>query len=305
MNRQLLRRLVFIVSVVTFWPMALASPTVAIAQEAIMPHIVSADAVEIRDCPEANCPVEGTAPLGADVTITGEAVDGYVPIQYGDFAGYVPALFVAEDPGHPPYLVEGSQGCQRVAFLFNIGVGAEPDTGILDTLEANDVPAAMFLMGWWVEDNPPILQRMIDGGYLIGSHGYESIELTARSDEEVRDDVARATAAIEEAIGRPMDPYFTPYAAAIDDRVRSIVAAQGLLPVAWNVPSADYAADATADAVYSRVMDNMYDGGIVEFHLDAPASAESTGQALPWIIDDLRERGYQFVTIPEMTQPCQ
>lgn len=269
-----------------------------------MPHIVSTKAVDIRGCPKATCAVERTAPLGADVTVTGEAVDGYVPIRYGDTAGFVPALFVAPDPGHPPYLVEGTPGCQRVAFLFNIGVGDEPDTGILDTLEANDVPAAMFLMGWWVDENPPILQRMVDGDYLIGSHGYDSIELTTRSDEEVLDDVQRATAAIEEAIGRPMDPYFTPYAAAIDDRVRSIVAAQGLLPVAWNVPSADYGADATADAVYSRVMDNMYDGGIVEFHLDAPASAESTGQALPWIIDDLRAQGYQFVTIPEMTQPC-
>ena len=305
MNRQIPKRLIVIMSVLAFWPMALALPAVATAQEAIMPHIVSTDAVDIRSCPEPTCAIAGTAPLGADVSVTGEAVDGYVPIRYGDVAGFVPALYVAEDPGHPPYLVEGSPGCQRVAFLFNIGVGAEPDTGILDTLEANDVPAAMFLMGWWVDENPPILQRMIDGGYLIGSHGYDSIELTTRSDEEVRDDVQRATAAIERAIGRPRDPYFTPYAAAIDDRVRSIVAAQGLLPVAWNVPSADYAADATAEAVYSRVMDAMYDGGIVEFHLDAPASAASTGQALPWIIADLRTRGYQFVTIPEMTQPCE
>ena len=305
MNRQLPKRLTIFLSGLAFWPMALASPAVATAQEVITPHIVSTNMAEIRGCPEPTCAIEGTAPLGADVTITGEAVDGYVPIQYGDIAGYVPALYVAEDPGHPPYLIEGSPGCQRVAFLFNIGVGAEPATGILDTLEANDVPAAMFLMGWWVDENPPILQRMVDGGYLIGSHGYEAIELTTRSDDEVRDDVQRATAAIEEAIGRPMDPYFTPYAAAIDDRVRSIVAAQGLLPVAWNVPSADYAPDATADAVYSRVMDNMYDGGIVEFHLEAQASAQSTGQALPRIIDDLRTQGYQFVSIPEMTQPCE
>jgi len=51
-------------------------------------------------------------------------------------------------------------------------------------------------------------------------------------------------------------------------------------------------------------MRNVTDGAIIEMHLDGPASALSTGVALPWLIADLRAEGYQFVTIPQMTEPC-
>lgn len=305
MNRQSLRRLVLISSALALWPVALSSPAIAAAPEAISAHVVSTNAVEIRSCPAPTCAIKAKAPLGADVMVTGEAVDGYVPIRFEETDGFAPNLFVAPDPADPPFLVAGAPGCQRVAFIFNVGVGFEPDSGILDTLQEKQVPATMFVMGWWADENPPILQRMVDEGYLIGTHGYDAIELTSRSDDEVFDDLQRAESAITDATGQPPAPYLTPYAAAIDDRVRAIVAAQGYLPVAWEVSAADYGPDVTEASVYDRVMNGMYDGAIVEFHLDAELSAETTGRALPRIIDELRTQGYQFVTIPEMTQPCE
>ena len=266
--------------------------------------VVGTPALEIRECPEVSCAVLDTVPLGAAVQVTGDAVDGYLPVQRGDITGVVPAVFVATDPENPPYFVAGEPGCNRVAWIFNIGVGAEPATGILDTLAAKDVPATMFVMGWWVEQRPPILDRMVQEGYLIASHGYGANELPTLDDAAVMEDLQSATAAIEAATGQPMAPYFTPYAAAIDARVRHLVADQGYLTVGWEVPAADYGADATEEGVYARVMNNIYDGAIVELHLDGPASAESTGRALPRMIDDLRAQGYQFVTIPEMLEPC-
>ncbi|MDQ3692045.1 MAG: polysaccharide deacetylase family protein [Chloroflexota bacterium] len=260
--------------------------------------------LEIRTCPEPSCDVLDTATLGAKVEITGETANGYVPVRYREIAGVVPAVFVSADPANPPYLVSGSPGCDRVALIFNIGVGADPATGILDTLLAADVPATMFVMGWWAEQDPPVLERMVQEGYLIGSHGYAANELPTLTDGDVLRDLDLAEAAVMEATGSPPAPYFTPYAAAIDARVRHLVADQGYLSVAWEVPAADYGADATEESVYARVMDNIYDGAIVELHLDGPASAQSTGRALPRLIDDLRARGYQFVTIPELLEPC-
>ncbi|MDP9365917.1 MAG: polysaccharide deacetylase family protein, partial [Chloroflexota bacterium] len=97
---------------------------------------------------------------------------------------------------------------------------------------------------------------------------------------------------------------FTPYAAAIDDRVRAVVAAEGYLPVGWTVRSEDWNPEITADAVYQNVVGNVHDGAIVELHLDASTSVFSTAVALPWIVRDLRAAGYTFVTVPEMSAPC-
>ena len=96
MNRPLLQRLVIILSTLTVWPVALPLPVAATLPEAISAHVAAT--------------------------------------RYEETTGFVRTLFVASDLDAPPFLATGSPGCQRVAFIFNVGVGFEPDPGILDTL---------------------------------------------------------------------------------------------------------------------------------------------------------------------------
>ena len=266
--------------------------------------VVGTDEAPIREAAEPMATVRTRVPLGERVTITGEAVGGYVPVEVGDAVGFAPELYLATDPAHVPFLELGQPGCQRVALFFNIGVGFEPDEGILDTLRAEEVPATMFLMGWWADERPSIIERMVEEGYPIGTHGYDAILLPDADDATVIHDLEDSVTAIEQATGQPIDRIFTPYAAAIDERVRALIAFEGFLPVGWTVSAVDYAADATPEAVWDNVVPHVEDGAMVEFHLDAPASAASTGVALPWIIESLRERGYRFVTVPEMAEAC-
>ncbi len=261
---------------------------------------------DLLSCPRPGCDVRGAVPLNAAVELAGEAVNGYVPVRYQDQTGFVAAtyLYPAGSGAPVPAFSEGTAGCNRVALIFNIGSGFTTSLEILDTLVAEDVPATMFVMGWWAEQNPEIVRRMAADGFPIGSHGHLPPELTVRTDEDVAADVRAASLAIEAALGEPPGPWFTPYAAAIDDRVRAIVAAQGYLPVGWRVNSEDWSPTATPGSVYDEVVPHVYDGAIVELHLDASTSVESTAAALPWIIHALRDRGYQFVTIPEMIEPC-
>lgn len=200
--------------------------------------------------------------------------------------------------------VAGAPGCQRVALIFNIGMGNEPRMGVLDNLVAAGVPATVFPMGAWTWQNPDLVWRMASQGFAVGSHGDQAIPLTQRADWEIAQDVRDSFWAIQSAIGYAPAPYFTPYAADRDARVRAIVAAEGYVPVGWEVSSADWMAEASADSVYGNVMSGVYDGAIVEFHLDAPNTAGSTEIALPWIVADLAAQGYTFVTVPEMASPC-
>lgn len=231
----------------------------------------------------------------------------YIRVRTGGAEGFAQDRYLRDRDRPAPYPLKGEPGCSQLAFIFNVGVGFEPDLGILDTLRSERVPAAMFVMGWWADRRPPALAlaRMIEDGHVIGSHGYEALELTERSDEEVAADVLAATAAIERAAGEPPARLFTPYVAAMDERVRSVVAGTGSLPIARTVAAADYGEVATADGVWEHVMADVHDGALIEFHLDGPASAESTGEILPSLIHRLRDDGYQFVTDPEMLEPCQ
>jgi peptidoglycan/xylan/chitin deacetylase (PgdA/CDA1 family) len=159
-------------------------------------------------------------------------------------------------------------------------------------------------MGWWALENQDDMRTMAMLGFPIGTHGDVRLNLTGFSDDEVVKDLKDSAVHIRQVIGKDPAAYFTPYAADMDERVRELVAREGYLPVAWDVPADDWREDISPEYVYDRVVPNVEDGSIVEFHLDGPASAQSTAVAIPWIVSDLKEQGFQFVTVQDMAGPC-
>jgi peptidoglycan-N-acetylglucosamine deacetylase len=201
-------------------------------------------------------------------------------------------------------LSAGTPGCSQVALMFNIGAGYDPAVGILDTLGAYGVPASMFVMGWLAEQNPWLVQQIAAWGHPVGSHGYVPPELTSRSDDDVAWDLQAASGALSWALGYNPGPWFTPYASASDDRIRSIASSLGLITVGWSASSGDWDPGASADSIYGNAVNGAFDGAIIELHLDAQRSIDGTAIALPWIIDDLSAQGYSFVTIPQIASWC-
>lgn len=212
----------------------------------------------------------------------------------------VPATAQAPDP----WFVEGDVACRRIALAFNIGIGEAPSEAILATLVEKGVAATMFPMGSFARSQPDYLRRLNSAGFEIGTHGDTNLWLTDASNMEIRADTLASVEAIEAVIGREIDPYHTPFAANTDERVRAVIATTGLLPIGWRVAAPDWSAEASEEDVYNTVSVGVYPGAIVEMHLDGPATDVSTARALPRLVDDLRARGFDFVTIGEMRTPC-
>ncbi|MFN8590837.1 MAG: polysaccharide deacetylase family protein [Thermomicrobiales bacterium] len=295
---QLLSAIVIAVMLVPAFPVA---PPAAAQEEGV---VVGTTGLNIRECPEVSCKSRGLAQLEDPITVTGEEQDGFLPVVWRGIAGWAWYLYVATPATGIPYLEQGSPGCNRLAIIFNIGIGEPLQIQALRWLKKENVPATVFPMGWWAKAFPDDMRTIAMLGFPIGSHGDVRLNLTGFNDDEVQTDVRDSLKHIQEITGEEPDPYFTPYAADIDERVREIVAREGLLPVAWDVAAADWDFGITAQDVYDRVVPNVTDGSIIEMHLDGPSSAESTAAALPKIVHDLRAQGYRFVTIPEMAQPC-
>lgn len=282
---------------------------VAIVIVGLRPEGVSAstvtgtDAVFIRSCPSLDCDIRATAPLGASLEITGDRENGFLPVIWEGELGYAYSLFVSDEDA-PPWLIQGDSACNQVALIFNIGIGDEPSQTIIDTLVSRHVPATMFPMGWWALEYPDYLRQLDQAGFVIGTHGDQQRFLTSIHDRSILQDVETSIDSIQSVIGRPIDPWFTPYAADTDQRVRSIVAGMGIMPVGWTVTANDFGPEATHDSVFRRVMDAVHPGAIVELHLDGPSTGQSTAAALRAIIDDLRSQGFDLVTVPELANPC-
>ncbi len=197
-------------------------------------------------------------------------------------------------------VLQGDPNVPMLALVFNVGAGFEPGTAILDTLAEQNLHATFFVMGWWAERHPALLRQIADAGHEIASHGHSIFDLTQASDAQVRADLESADAAISAVTGRSTRPLWSPSAGYRNARVRAIAASLGYRPILWTVDSADWTADATAESVYSHVINGASNGAIIVCHFDSPTTPETTAQVLPAALDTLRAAGYRLVTITEL-----
>lgn len=201
-------------------------------------------------------------------------------------------------------LSAGVAGCGQLAFMINVGSGYDPAYGMLETFGAYGIKASTFVMGWLAEQNPSLVQSIAAWGHPVGSHGHAPPELTLRSDDDVLNDLATAAQVLSWAMGYPPVPWLTPFAAASDWRVRSLASSLGYVTVGYSVTSNDWDPWATSDSIYSNVMSGLFDGAIIELHMDSQMSVGGTAVALPWIIEDAMAQGYRFVTIQQIAAGC-
>jgi peptidoglycan/xylan/chitin deacetylase (PgdA/CDA1 family) len=79
----------------------------------------------------------------------------------------------------------------------------------------------------------------------------------------------------------------------------------GYVSIGWDLDSRDWASDSSADDIVRNVLDAAHPGAIVLMHDGGLGGGDPdrtrTVAALPRIIDGLHERGYDLVTIPELT----
>jgi peptidoglycan/xylan/chitin deacetylase (PgdA/CDA1 family) len=163
------------------------------------------------------------------------------------------------------------------------------------------VQATFFILGRHAERWPELVRRMADEGHQLGNHGYWHRKLHRRMPAYVRDDLTRGTEEIERASSvRPRhfraphgfrNPWVTPIARSL-----------GQQTVGWSLGVWDSARPG-ADEIARRALDGLRAGSILLLHdgdgYDADGDRMQTAEALPRIIDGLRERGFRFATLPD------
>ena len=194
----------------------------------------------------------------------------------------------------------------RVALTFDAEHPDRPhrpgiQEGILDLLRDRSVAATFFLQGRWVQAFPATARRVAAEGHLVGSHSFYHARMPLLSDEGIVTDVRDAEAAIREIVGVDPRPWFRCpfFAGAEDPRVLRILAGLGYREVASDVVLDDWDPDRTGAAIAADALATLADpgdGAIVLFHTWPPQTLE----ALPAIVDGLRTRGAEFVTVAQL-----
>ena len=64
----------------------------------------------------------------------------------------------------------GDTSQKTIYLTFDAGYEAGYMPSILDTLARHQVPAAFFVVGHYLEENPDLVRRMAEEGHLVANH---------------------------------------------------------------------------------------------------------------------------------------
>lgn len=207
----------------------------------------------------------------------------------------IQVFFPTSDEPSAIYSVETDK--KMVALTFDISWGEKRADPILDVLEQKGLKkATFFLSSPWAETHPDIVKRIVDSGYEVGSHGHKHTNYSTLSDEEIRKQITTAHSILEKVTGKKPNLIRYPNG-DFDKRVLKIADELGYKSIQWDTDSLDWKNPGTSTIV-NRVVTKAHPGDIILMH--ASDSCQQTHEALPQIIDQLREKGYEFVTVSEL-----
>lgn len=199
---------------------------------------------------------------------------------------------------------------KRAFLTFDDGPSTVTST-ILDTLKSENIKATFFVLGSRVEAMPETLKRIYEEGHYIANHGYShSYSSIYSSPQAVLDEFNQCNEAIKNAIGVPeynshlfRFPGGFPGGPYIDvkKQAKDLLNENNILNIDWNAltgdsekskPSLEYEMERLRQTVNGK-------NSVVILMHDAPAK-KVTSEALPQIIQYLKNEGYEFKNFYEI-----
>ncbi|MDE5978141.1 MAG: polysaccharide deacetylase family protein [Turicibacter sp.] len=215
-----------------------------------------------------------------------------------------PSLIVAQkinykqDPeqfrDHPIY--KGNESGQYASLLINVAWGEEELEKMLTILEKLNVRATFFFEGRYAENHKEQVLKIHSAGHQIGNHSYSHPANwgTFTYDQYV-DEIKKTNEILSSIINEPII-YFAPPAGEFNDLTLKAAYDQGMYSIMWTADTIDWKGG-NADVLISRVMKKLEPGALILMH-----PKPETVLALESMINQIKEKGYQFKTIDEIVQ---
>ena len=118
--------------------------------------------------------------------------------------------------------------------------------------------------------------------------------MSRQNAEEIKKELTTSSEAIEAVTGKKVELFRPPYG-DYDDELVSTATSLGYYTIQWDVDSLDWR-DLSASDISMRVINGVKSGSIILMHNNGLHTAE----AVPIILETLKNRGYTFVPIGEL-----
>jgi polysaccharide deacetylase family sporulation protein PdaB len=196
-----------------------------------------------------------------------------------------------------PAIWEVPTSHKAVSLTFDDGPLDKTTPEILNVLREKNVKATFFVVGEQVRRFPTIVFQEIQEGHEVGSHSYTHPRLTGLTKGRMAEELDKTEEAILKAAPKPT--LFRPPEGKYNNTLIDLAHDRGYTIILWSIDTRDWTAPSVEDVVNS-VLKSVKPGSIILLHDGIYPSP--TPEAVGYIIDNLKSRGYEFVTVSELLQ---
>ena len=189
---------------------------------------------------------------------------------------------------------------RKVLYLtFDAGYENGCTEKILDVLKQQQVPAAFFLVGNYLEKNEDLVRRMVAEGHTVGNHTmhhYDMSRLTSK--EAFAKELTDLEALYKEITGQDMPRYYRPPQGIYSEENLKMAKELGYRTVFWSLAYVDWLSDAqpTKEEAFRKLLPRTHPGAVVLLH----STSRTNGEILEELITKWKEDGYEFGRIEEL-----
>jgi peptidoglycan/xylan/chitin deacetylase (PgdA/CDA1 family) len=198
----------------------------------------------------------------------------------------------ADERRLPIYGVERDDN--KIALTINAAWGNSNTDELLALLADENVPVTFFVTGEFADKYPEDVLKFFNAGHEVQSHSNAHPHVEGANINDLIHDTREASRKITAITGVAPTLYRAPYGEYDNNSIMTING-MGYKYIQWTADSIDWQGP-SADAIVRRVVGATRSGGILLFHNDLA----NTTEALPTVISQLKERGFEFVTVSDL-----
>ncbi len=187
---------------------------------------------------------------------------------------------------------------KELYLTFDNGYEQGYTSAILDVLREKKVPAAFFVTGHYIREEPDLVKRMVKEGHTVGNHSFHHPNFAKTSDAGIQEELERVEQLFAKVTGKKMPKYLRPPRGIFSERTLAVTNELGYTNVFWSLAYKDWETKQQKgwNYAYNNVMKRVHPGAIILLHTVSKDNADALGK----LIDDLRKQGYTFHRLDEL-----
>ncbi|MCT2537666.1 polysaccharide deacetylase family protein [Aquibacillus koreensis] len=187
---------------------------------------------------------------------------------------------------------------KEVAITFDDGPNTTYTPQILDIFEAVSGQATFYMIGEQMKKHPEVVKDVLEKGHEIGNHTYSHPFLTKLHKDDAFQEVDMTDKLIEEMTGKKPKTFRPPFF-DFNEETASIIDTFGYKTIAaMNVGAQDWEQPGV-NQIVSESRKHIKPGSIFIFH-DGFEERSQTVEAVRILVSELKEQGYELVTISKL-----